>query len=106
VKLRLLFILTAVNVQAITIGHGSAIGSAANSASSVFKIESVLPFAGSYAVTWRCVSGKTYRVQATSDLTAAFAELSEGINSIGSLTDYRDLTTDGQRSCRVKLISP
>ncbi len=81
-------------------------GTAANSTSSTFKILSVVPSPGGYTVTWSCVAGKKYRLQAASDLGTGFADVSVDINATGSITNWPNATADGQRFYRVKLISP
>jgi hypothetical protein len=81
-------------------------GTAANSASSAFKILSVVPSPGGYTVTWSCVAGKKYRLQAASDLGAGFADVSADISATGSTTNWPDATADSQRFYRVKLIGP
>ena len=54
---------------------------------SVLKITSTArPSASSFTVTWSSVSGKTYRVQASADLVAAFADISGDLPASGGAT--------------------
>jgi hypothetical protein len=81
-------------------------GTAANDATSAFKILSVVPSPGGYTVTWLSVSGKKYRLQATGNLATGYADVSADINATGSTTNWPDATADDQRFYRVRLISP
>lgn len=82
-------------------------GTAANDATSLFKISTVTSqIGGGFVVTWQSVADKTYQVQFTDDLGTSFAPLSGTIKATGPTTSYADGTAAGQRFYKVGLIAP
>ena len=84
-------------------------GTAANSAASVFKIDSVVAtVGGGYTVTWRSVSNKAYQVLFKNDLSdPAWTVIGpSNIVANSSLTSYVDSSASGisQRFYRVALV--
>ena len=74
---------------------------------SVLKVTATArPSATSFTVTWSSVPGKTYRVQASADLLAAFADISGDLPaSGGATTAFTDNTAGpGRKFYRVRVV--
>lgn len=73
-------------------------GTDALSATSVFRASVFRPSANSVVITWNPVAGRTYRVEATSNLSGAWLPIAEGLAS-GSHTE--NSVSDNARFYRV-----
>ncbi len=75
------------------------------SASSALRVRNVARDGGSATITWDSVAGKTYKVQARTDMNAAWTDLSGNITTPGSTGSHTDNNPGEKKFYRVVLVA-